>query len=49
MPDFIAYERLGSYLDFGGIRVEDDVLVTAIGHRLLGNRRIPRTVEELTG
>ncbi len=47
--DFIAYERLGSYLDFGGIRVEDDVLVTATGHRLLGHRRIPRTVEELTG
>jgi Xaa-Pro aminopeptidase len=33
---FIAYERLDRYRDFGGIRIEDDVLITADGRRVLG-------------
>lgn len=43
---FIDYERLESYRDFGGIRIEDDVLVTEKGYRLLG-KPIPKTVEEV--
>lgn len=35
------------YLDFGGIRIEDDLLVTDTGCRILGDRTIPVTVEEL--
>ncbi|MBP9999018.1 MAG: aminopeptidase P N-terminal domain-containing protein [Bacteroidales bacterium] len=35
------------YLDFGGIRLEDDVLVTADGARRLGSRRLPITIEEV--
>ncbi len=34
--DFINYSSLDGYLDFGGIRLEDDILVTASGQRLLG-------------
>lgn len=39
--EFINYSKLGGYLGFGGIRLEDDILVTAAGNRLLG-RPIPR-------
>jgi Xaa-Pro aminopeptidase len=40
--DFIAYDRLARYRNFGGIRIEDDVLVTRDGRRVLG-RSIPKT------
>ncbi len=43
---FINYEMLESYRDFGGIRVEDDVLVTETGWRILG-KRAPITVAEV--
>ena len=39
--DFVDYEKLASYHDFGGIRLEDDVLVTADGARRLGPARLP--------
>ena len=29
--EFINYDKVAEYLDFGGIRIEDDVLVTADG------------------
>ena len=38
---FVNYHRLESFLDFGGIRLEDDVLVTADGARRLGKDRLP--------
>ena len=34
----VCYDKLEEYLDFGGIRLEDDVLVTADGARRLGSR-----------
>lgn len=37
----IDYGKLRSYYDFGGIRLEDDVLVTADGARRLGAQRLP--------
>jgi Xaa-Pro aminopeptidase len=43
---FINYDALERYRDFGGIRVEDDVLVTAAGCRLLG-KPLPKTIEEV--
>ena len=44
--DFINYEKLESYKDFGGIRIEDDFLIIANGARLLGNR-LPTTAVEI--
>jgi len=44
--DFINYEKLESYKDFGGIRIEDDFLITANGNRILGNR-LPTTAVEI--
>ncbi len=34
--DFINYAALAAYRDFGGIRLEDNVLITATGSRVLG-------------
>jgi Xaa-Pro aminopeptidase len=44
--EFIDYEKVESYLNFGGIRIEDDVLVTASGRRVLG-KPIPKTVRDI--
>lgn len=43
---FINYDKVETYKDFGGIRIEDDVLVTTNGHRILG-KPIPKTVAEV--
>ena len=45
--DFINFEALDAYRSFGGIRIEDDLLITESGARLLGSKRLPRTVEEV--
>ena len=37
----VNYRKLEEYLDFGGIRLEDDVLVTEDGARRLGPARLP--------
>ena len=44
--DYINYDKVSDYLDFGGIRIEDDILVTETGCRVLG-KAIPKTVAEL--
>ena len=44
--EFINYDKAESYKDFGGIRIEDDVLVTTDGYRVLG-KPIPKTVSEV--
>ncbi len=38
---FVNYAKLADYYDFGGIRLEDDILVTADGARRLGPNRLP--------
>jgi len=44
----VNYAKLEKeYLDFGGIRVEDDVLVTAEGSRRLGAQRLPASPDEV--
>jgi len=45
-PELINYELLETYKDFGGIRIEDDAVITKDGHRVLGNP-IPKTIEEI--
>jgi Xaa-Pro aminopeptidase len=44
--DFINYEEVDKFRSFGGVRIEDNVLVTKEGHRVLGPR-IPKTVAEV--
>ena len=44
---FINYSALESYYDFGGIRLEDDILITPSGCRRLGQKRLPITVEDV--
>ncbi len=39
--DFLCFDKLDEYKDFGGIRIEDDVLITSDGCRFLGKDRIP--------
>lgn len=39
--DFLCFDELDKYKDFGGIRIEDDVLITNDGCRFLGKDRIP--------
>ncbi len=43
----VNYDRLEEYRDFGGIRIEDDIVVTADGGRVIGDKYIPASVEEL--
>ena len=38
---FVNFQKLEEYYDFGGIRLEDDVLVTEDGARRLGANRLP--------
>lgn len=45
--DFLVYDKIETFKDFGGIRLEDDVLITEEGCRVLGDKRIPITVEEV--
>ncbi len=44
--DFIDYNMAVKYLDFGGVRIEDDVLITEKGHKLLG-KPIPKSVKDI--
>lgn len=44
--DFIDYQKVHDYLDFGGIRIEDNFLITEDGSRKLGDYLI-KTAEEI--
>ncbi len=44
--EYINFDRLIDYRDFGGIRIEDNLLITADGSRLLGPP-IPKTIDEV--
>lgn len=44
--DFINYDKLESFRDAGGMRAEDDVLITADGYKVLG-KPIPKTIDEI--
>jgi Xaa-Pro aminopeptidase len=44
--EFINYSKIDKYMSIGGIRIEDDVLITEKGHKLLG-KPIPKSVKEI--
>ena len=45
--EFLNFDKLEEYKDFGGIRIEDDLLITDDGCRFLGSKRIPYHPAEL--
>jgi len=45
--EFLNFDMLETYKDFGGIRIEDDILITKDGCRFLGSKRIPYHPAEL--
>ena len=45
--DFLNFDEIEKFKDFGGIRLEDDILITPEGSRFTGEKRIPITVEEV--
>jgi Xaa-Pro aminopeptidase len=44
--DFLNYKKIEDYMSIGGIRIEDDVLITEDGHKVLG-KPIPKTINEV--
>lgn len=44
--EFINYDKVETYKDFSGVRIEDNILITEEGYRILGNP-IPKTIEEI--
>lgn len=45
--EFLNFDKIDEYRDFGGIRIEDDVLITADGCRFVGRKRIPYHVDDV--
>ena len=45
--EFLNFDVLETYKDFGGIRIEDDILITADGCRFLGKERIPYHINDV--
>ena len=45
--EFICYSKLEDYYSFGGIRLEDDIVITSDGCRLVYEKRLPVTIEEI--
>ena len=39
--EFLCFDKIETYKDFGGIRIEDDVLITKDGCRFIGKEIIP--------
>jgi Xaa-Pro aminopeptidase len=45
--EFINFDKLKDYFDFGGIRLEDDIVITDNSCRLVYEKRLPVTIEEI--
>ena len=45
--EFLNFDEIEKFKDFGGIRIEDDVLITSDGCRFLGEKRIPYKTQDV--
>ncbi len=45
--EFLCFDKIETYKDFGGVRIEDDILITADGCRALGEKMIPYRAEDI--
>ena len=45
--EYINYDEVEKYRDFGGIRLEDDLLITETGNRLVGDKMIPIEIADV--
>ena len=45
--DFINYDALDAYRNFGGVRLEDDIIITSDGCRTISDKIIPYHIDEL--
>jgi len=44
--DFINYDEVEKFKDFGGIRIEDDLLITSDGCKVMG-KKIPKEIDDI--
>ena len=45
--EFLNYTEIDKFRNFGGIRNEEDYLITSDGNRLLGSKKKPMLIEEV--
>lgn len=45
--DFLCFDKIETYKDFGGIRLENDILITKEGCRMLGKQIIPYHINDI--
>ena len=45
--EYLNFDVIETYKDFGGVRIEDDILITKDGCRFLGKERIPYHIDEV--
>ena len=45
--DFLCFDKIETYKDFGGIRIEDDLLIMEDSCRFLGHKRIPYHLKDI--
>ena len=43
---FIRYDKVRQFIDFGGIRIEDNIFVKAEGHQIIGDP-VPKTIDDI--
>ena len=45
--DFINYDAIEAFRDFGGVRLEDDIIITETGCQIIGEKIIPYHIDDV--